>query len=47
MRKYHVEGTLNIVNIRLEAKCYLQKEWIDYFDTYAPIARIILVRILH
>ena len=28
------------------AKGFKQREWIDYFDTYAPVARIMSIRVL-
>jgi hypothetical protein len=31
---------------RLVAKCFKQKEGIDYFDTYALVARITSIRVL-
>lgn len=38
-RKYHSDGTLKTYNNRLVAKYFIQKEDVDYFDTYAPVAR--------
>lgn len=45
-RKYNSNGTLNTYKTRLVAKGHRQKEWIDYFDTYAPMARTTSIRIL-
>ena len=28
------------------SKGFKQREWIDYFDTYAPVARIMSIRVL-
>ena len=45
-RKYAMDGSLLTFKARLVAKKLRQKEGIDYFDTYAPIARIISIRVL-
>ena len=45
-RKYHSDGTLNTYKARLVAKGFRQREGIDYFDTYAPVARLTTIRVL-
>ena len=45
-KKYHSDGTLNTYKARLVAKGFRQKEGIDYFDTYAPVARTTTIRLL-
>ena len=45
-RKYNTDGSIQTFKIRLVAKGYRQKEGIDYFDTYAYVARIISIRVL-
>ena len=39
-RKYNTDGSIQIYKARLMAKGFRQKEVIDYFDTYASVARI-------
>ena len=45
-RKYKTDGTVSAFKARLVAKGFRQREGIDYFDTYAPVARITSIRIL-
>ena len=45
-RKYRTDGTIQTFKARLMTKRFRQKERIDYFDTYAPIARITSIRVL-
>ncbi|GJW76656.1 zinc finger, CCHC-type containing protein [Tanacetum coccineum] len=44
--KMKVNGTIDKFNARLVIQGFRQKEWIDYFDTYAPVARITTIRLL-
>lgn len=46
IKKYHSDGTLNIYKSRLVAKGFRQKEDVDYFNTYAPVARTTTIRVL-
>ena len=39
-RKIKFDGTIDKFKGRLVAKGFTQNEGIDYFDTYAPVARI-------
>jgi hypothetical protein len=45
-RKMKVDGTIDKYKARLVIQGFRQKEGIDYFDTYAPVARISTIRLL-
>ncbi|GKC14326.1 zinc finger, CCHC-type containing protein, partial [Tanacetum coccineum] len=45
-RKMKVDGTIDKFKARLVIQGFKQKERIDYFDTYAPVARITTIRLL-
>ena len=45
-KKYKINGTIQTFKARLVAKGFRQREGIDYFDTYAPVARITSIRVL-
>ena len=45
-RKMKVDGTIDKFKARLVIQGFRQKPGIDYFDTYAPVARISTIRLL-
>ncbi|GJR97445.1 zinc finger, CCHC-type containing protein [Tanacetum coccineum] len=45
-RKMKVDGTIDKFKAGLVIQGFRQKEGIDYFDTYAPVARITTIRLL-
>ena len=44
--KYRTDGTIQTFKARLMAKGFRQREGKNYFDTYAPVARITSIRVL-
>nr|GEV66948.1 hypothetical protein [Tanacetum cinerariifolium] len=45
-RKYKVDGTIEKFKARLVIQGFRQKSGIDYFDTYAPMAHISVIRLM-
>ncbi|KAH9670700.1 hypothetical protein KPL70_017080 [Citrus sinensis] len=45
-RKYNSDGSLQTFKARLVAKGFKQRNGIDYFNTYAPVARLTSIRVL-
>nr|GEZ34145.1 zinc finger, CCHC-type [Tanacetum cinerariifolium] len=44
--KYHADGSIQTFKGRLVIQGFSQRQGVDYFDTYAPVARITSIRVL-
>ncbi|GJW92555.1 retrovirus-related pol polyprotein from transposon TNT 1-94 [Tanacetum coccineum] len=44
--KYHTDGSIKTFKARLVIQGFSQRQGVDYFDTYAPVARITSIRVL-
>nr|GEY70139.1 zinc finger, CCHC-type [Tanacetum cinerariifolium] len=44
--KYHTYGSIQTFKARLVIQSFRQRQRVDYFDTYAPVARITSIRVL-
>ena len=44
--KHKSDGSIERFKARLVAKCYTQQEGLDFFDTFAPVAELVTVKVM-
>lgn len=43
--KHHSDGSIERYKVRLVAKGYTQQEWLDFIETFSPVAKMVTVKV--